>query len=105
MVASFYPLAFAAQQAGGPGVDVENLTPPGAEPHDIELTARDVDRVRSAAVVLYLGGGFQPALEDALQDASGRRVDVLQGVSLLRSDGEVDPHVWLDPVRFAAIVR
>ena len=105
VIAAFYPLAFAAERIGAQRFDVVNLTPPGAEPHDIELTARDVDRVRSAAVVLYLGGGFQPALEDALQDASGRRVDVLQGVSLLRSDGEVDPHVWLDPVRFAAIVR
>ncbi|HEX2192354.1 MAG TPA: zinc ABC transporter substrate-binding protein, partial [Acidimicrobiales bacterium] len=38
-VASFYPLAEAAQQVGGDRVRVENLTPPGAEPHDLELTA------------------------------------------------------------------
>ena len=47
------------------------MTPPGTEPHDVELTARDVERIRSADIVLYLGGGFQPAVEDAVDGASG----------------------------------
>src|SRR6266545_6865332 len=34
VVAAFYPLAFAAEQIGGKSVDVANLTPAGAEPHD-----------------------------------------------------------------------
>src|SRR5687767_12455806 len=70
VVAAFYPLAFAAEQIGGGEVDVTNLTPPGTEPHDVELSARDVERVRSADFVFYIGSGFQPALEEAL-DGSG----------------------------------
>ena len=35
VVASFYPLAFAAEQVGGSPAAVRNLTPPGAEPHDL----------------------------------------------------------------------
>lgn len=123
VVAAFYPLAWAAGQLAGEGTDVVNLTPPGVEPHDLELTARDVERVRGAELVLYLGGGFMPALEDAL-DGHPRTLDLLAGQQLLRvapgavdegdtaqedEDGAgeqtVDPHVWLDPGRFAAIVR
>ena len=99
VVAAFYPLAHAAELVGGEKVAVENLTPPGAEPHDVELSVRDVERVRSAELVLYLGGGFQPALEDAVAGARGRAVDLRLGES------RRDPHVWLDPVRYARIVE
>lgn len=123
VVAAFYPLAYAAERAGGDAVEVTDLTPPGAEPHDIELTARDVERVHSADVVLYLGGGFQPALERILEDAGVRRVDLLDELELRSGpggdehgeddgaahaeadEGGVDPHVWLDPLRYAALVR
>jgi zinc transport system substrate-binding protein len=105
VVAAFYPLAWAAQEVAGDGVDVVNLTPPGVEPHDLELTARDVERVRDAEIVLYLGSGFMPALEDAVAGHDGA-VDVLDGQDLLQGDeGETDPHVWLDPMRLAAIAR
>jgi zinc transport system substrate-binding protein len=105
VVAAFYPLAYAAEQIGGPKVDVTNLTPPGTEPHDVELSARDVERVRSADVVLYVGSGFQPALEDALQGSEAAAVDLLAGLLLREAAGdedlEFDPHVWLDPLRYA----
>ena len=106
VVASFYPLAYAAEEIGGQRVDVTNLTPPGAEPHDVELSARDVERVRSADVVLYLGSGFQPALEDALDGSESSAVDLLAGLRLREAteeeeDLDVDPHVWLDPLRYA----
>jgi zinc transport system substrate-binding protein len=109
VVTAFYPVEFAAEQIGGPAVEVENLTPPGAEPHDIELTPRDVGRLQSADVVLYLSHGFQPAVEQAVKGAHGKRVDVLAGLPLRKGVGDEagrsDPHVWLDPVLFAGIVR
>jgi zinc transport system substrate-binding protein len=101
VVAAFYPLAYAAESIGGADFSVENLTPPGAEPHDLELTPRDVGRIQEAQVVLYLGRGFQPAVSKAVEDARGERVDVLAGLRL----HDNDPHVWLDPVRFAQIAR
>lgn len=108
VVAAFYPLAYAAEQVGGRNVDVRNLTPPGAEPHDIELSPRDVGRVRSADVVLMLGDRFQPALERAAKDADGTVVDLLSDLPLLapsavEEGGSHDPHVWLDPVRYERI--
>jgi zinc transport system substrate-binding protein len=108
VIAAFYPLAFAAERLGGPRLHVENLTPPGAEPHDLELTPQAVGRVESANVVLYLGHGFQPAVSKAVAQANGERVDVLAGLPLRQSSEEglsADPHVWLDPVLFTHVVR
>jgi zinc transport system substrate-binding protein len=109
VVAAFYPLAFAAAAVGGAKVHVENLTPPGAEPHDVELTPRAVGRVQRADVVLYLSHDFQPAVQDAVDGASGMRVDALAGLDLRHGPGDdtgkTDPHVWLDPVLFSRIVQ
>jgi zinc transport system substrate-binding protein len=65
VVAAFYPLAYAAEQLGGARVVVTNLTPPGSEPHDLEVSPKDVAAIRAADLVLLLGRGFQPQLEDA----------------------------------------
>jgi zinc transport system substrate-binding protein len=100
VVASFYPLAFAAERTA-PDATVENVTPPGVEPHDLELAPRDVARIREADVVLYLGGGFQPAIEDAAGEADGKVVDLLAELGA----GQDDVHVWLDPVRYGDVVR
>jgi zinc transport system substrate-binding protein len=105
VVASFYPLAYAAEQVARDDVPVENLTPPGAEPHDLELSARDVGEVQKAALVVYVGHGFQPAVEDALEGRSGPSLDVLDAGRPLRVGGGPDPHVWLDPTRFADVAR
>jgi zinc transport system substrate-binding protein len=105
VVAAFYPLAFAAAAIGGTKVHVENLTPPGAEPHDVELSPRAVGRLQQADVVLYLSHGFQPAVEDAAREAQGTRLDALAGLHLREGSEGTDPHVWLDPVFFAQIAR
>lgn len=102
VVASFYPLAYAAEQIGGPRVDVENLTPPGAEPHDLEVSPQDVADLRSAGLVLLLGRGFQPQLEDAA--GNGDSVLRLLDTPGLEVRADDDPHVWLDPVRYAKVV-
>jgi zinc transport system substrate-binding protein len=103
VAAAFYPLAYAAELTGGESVEVTNLTPPGAEPHDLEVSPRDVQRLRSADLVLLLGHGFQPELEDAAGDS--RRVLKLLDTPGLDELANGDPHVWLDPLRYAQIAR
>ena len=110
VVAAFYPLAFAAEQIAGGTTDVKNLTPAGAEPHDLELSPGDVREVDDATLVLYLGDGFMPGLETAIAQRDGRSIDLLADQQLLPGkdeEGNVgrDPHVWLDPVRYAAMAR
>jgi zinc transport system substrate-binding protein len=110
VVAAFYPLAYAAGRIGGSAVHVTNLTPPGAEPHDLELTPREVARIEQADVVLYLSHGFQPAVSKAAEQGSGKKLDILAGLPLRPTDGSeagltADPHVWLDPSLFARIAK
>jgi zinc transport system substrate-binding protein len=99
VVAAFYPLAFAAEQIGGTEVSVTNLTPPGVEPHDLELSGSDIRTIADADLVLYLGHDFQPALDDAIGSTSAHAVDLLDPAETS------DPHVWLDPVRYAALAE
>ncbi|HXH89669.1 MAG TPA: metal ABC transporter substrate-binding protein [Gaiellaceae bacterium] len=112
VVAAFYPLAFAAERIGTARVDVRNLTPPGVEPHDIELSGRDVEAIGDADLVLYLGERFQPALEEAIETTSANGVDLLDGLPLRAAGGSgedepggLDPHVWLDPIRYSGIAE
>lgn len=105
VVVGLYPYAWVAQRVGGPAVQVTNLARPGTEPHDLELTARQVGQVAQADLVV-LTTGLQPAVDEAArQEARGRVLDVLQVVPVRRNpdDGLVDPHVWLDPVRLADV--
>jgi zinc transport system substrate-binding protein len=125
VVAAFYALQYAAQQVGGSHVEVAGLTRPGAEPHDLELTPRQVGRVATADLVVY-ERGFQPAVDAAVaQEARGRAFDVSPAARLdlaaptedgghehtndagaptdAHAPGTRDPHFWLDPLRFADV--
>lgn len=111
VVASFYPLAHAVERVGGDAVTVTNLTPPGIEPHDLELAPQALEQIATADVVVYLSGSFQPAVAEAVEDeATGLIVDAArepgqQGAALDASSPMSDPHVWLDPARYADLVE
>jgi zinc transport system substrate-binding protein len=114
--ASFYPLQWMAERVGGAQLDVGSLTPPGAEPHDLELTPSDVASVAGADVVVYLAD-FQPAVDDAVADVDAdKRFDaaefadlsltytpIEEGEKETEEAGAVDPHFWLDPTRLGAV--
>lgn len=120
VVAAFYPLQFVAERVGGDAVRVTNLAKPGAEPHDLELSPRQVGQVTEAELIVYLKG-FQPAVDEAIaQDDDAPVFDVASVQPLMDAsagghnhegdeEGEEghghakDPHVWLDPIRLATI--
>jgi zinc transport system substrate-binding protein len=112
VAASFYPVAFAAQKVGGTRVGVANLTPIGAEPHDLELNSAQLDRLLEAKVAFVLGNGFQPAVEKAADRRDGSTVELLpelvdakgKKVAEEGKEGGLDPHVWLDPVLMSQLV-
>jgi zinc transport system substrate-binding protein len=118
-MASFYPLQYVAERVGGDHVEVDSLTPPGAEPHDLELSPAAVAELGKAAAVVYLSG-FQPAVDDAVAQVSPKHaVDVSAEADLAAAHSEeehageaghaedghehgaTDPHFWLDPQRLA----
>lgn len=122
VLASFYPLQYVAEQVGGDLVSVSSLTPPGAEPHDLELSPRQVRDVGDADVVVVLGG-FQPSVDEAVSAREPEHlVDAAQttAVAAHMTEGEhadeeaaesedghdhsgQDPHFWLDPTLLAAV--
>ena len=112
IVASFYPLAEAAGRIAGEDGEVVNLTPAGTEPHDLELSPAQVDRLQAADLVVYMGQGFQPALEDVVERRRGPKLDVAGELPLDRASvpeggdgGDLDPHFWLDPTLMAKAVE
>jgi zinc transport system substrate-binding protein len=121
IVAAFYPLQFVAQRVAGEHATVANLTQPGAEPHDLELTARQVASLTTARLVIY-EKGFQPAVDEAVaQSENPEVIDTTTAVPLRppeatgddlgRQGGAggdhaaLDPHVWLDPTAVSRIAR
>ena len=82
VVAALFPLAEVVRAVGGTSVGVTDLTPPGVEPHDVELRPSDVERIQDADLVVVIGGGFQPAVERA---ANRRDGPTLRGAASRRS--------------------
>lgn len=127
VMAAFYPLEYVAEEVAGDRATVTSLTPAGADSHDLELSPNVVARMNAADVVVYLSG-FQPAVDDAVEQAAPRYVlDVAGAARLLATDehggsedeaadrtegadeppghdhGATDPHFWLDPLRLASV--
>jgi zinc transport system substrate-binding protein len=108
VVVAFYPLQYVVEQVGGDQVSVSNLTKPGVEPHDLELTAKQVASVATADLVFY-EKGFQAAVDSAVDTEKPKRVlDAATIVPLRTTPGftgegtspstsALDPHTWLDP--------
>lgn len=97
VVVSFFPLYDFARKVGGDRVDVRNLVPAGAEPHDWEPRAGDIKAIGEARVFIFNGAGFEDWVDSVLKAVDNKSlivVDASQGIQLL----EDDPHVWLDPV-------
>lgn len=96
---------------------VQVLMPPGTDPHDFEPSAAQAAALRSADLVVANGLGLEQGLASSLDAAKADGVDVLEVAPQLDPqpfpagvagehagdghDGELDPHVWLDPDRMA----
>lgn len=104
VLASFYPLQYVAERVGGTEVRVSSLTPPAAEPHDLELSPAAVRTVGEADLVVYLSG-LQAATDDAVAAQEPEHVvDSADAAGITDATGAVaDPHFWLDPLRLAAV--
>jgi zinc transport system substrate-binding protein len=125
IVAAAYPFQFVAERVAGTDGQVTSLTQPGSEPHDLELTPRQLASVIDADLVVY-EKTFQAAV-DAAMAQSGRDnaldtttvvplEDLGTGVGHDHVEDEqhageeghaeesgLDPHVWLDPANLATI--
>lgn len=123
ITAAFYPFAFIAERVGGDLVEVSNLTQPGAEPHDLELSAQQIATMADSDLVIYQAQ-FQTAVDKAIETATPKNVvNVADSITMMdatASDEDehsehsdeaaddhahaegLDPHTWLDPNNMAA---
>lgn len=104
VVTSFYPLFFLASEIAGDRANVSNITPAGAEPHDYEPTARDIQLIENSDVLVLNGvhleawgermtGNINPEQTIVVSAAEGLATqDVVED-----GEGILDPHVWLNP--------
>ncbi|SCE26704.1 zinc transport system substrate-binding protein [Streptomyces sp. SolWspMP-sol7th] len=122
ITSAFYPLTYLAEEIGGSHVDVDTLTKPGQEPHDLEISAKQTVAIEDSGVLLYLKG-LQPSVDDVVAQSSVKhKLDAASLTTLEKHGTEVgghaeehdhdhggeageDPHVWLDPVRYAQLAK
>lgn len=105
IAASFYPLYFFASRIGGSRAEVLNMTPSGVEPHDYELTPKDMANIGRSRLIIVNGGGLEPWSDriEGIVDASKTKViAAANGVLTRKEEGgdgaEIDPHAWLSPI-------
>ncbi|MFE9455906.1 metal ABC transporter substrate-binding protein [Streptomyces californicus] len=92
VTASFYPMQFLAERIGGEHVAVTSLTKPGVEPHDLELTPRQIGSISESDYILYLKG-IQPAVDDAIKQSGVKNtVDAATLTTLENHGSEVSGH-------------
>lgn len=92
VAAAFYPLQFVSERVAGDHADVVQLTQPGAEPHDLELSISETAEITEADLVVY-EEGFQPAVDDAVaQNAEGVALDAASVVDLIAVEESPEEH-------------
>ena len=104
VLASFYPLVFVAEEVGGPDVEVQSLTPPGSDPHSLELSPAQIMELDQADLVVY-SAGLQAAVDEAIAaQPPADEVDAMAAAGLeTDSTRGGDPHFWLDPTLLAPV--
>ena len=116
----FAPYDFARAVAGGLA-EVAMLLPPAGESHSFEPTPRDIIKIRTCDVFVYVGGESDAWVERILSamDTSGMRVVTLmgcvdtvdevivEGMQIDDDEEEPDPdeHVWTSPKNAALITQ
>ena len=114
IVTTVFPAYDFARQIAGERAAVTLLLPPGAEAHSFEPTAKDMARIRSAALFFCNGGESEAWAEELLDDGEQirclRMLDCVEALEEEVKEGmqetheeeeedgpEYDEHVWTSP--------
>lgn len=93
--ASFYAIYDFVSAIGGDKIEVHNMVPSGAEPHDWEPSAKDMMGLYEADILFYNGLGMEGWIDKVKASIgdSAECVMLSEGIT----DEAADPHIWLDP--------
>ena len=94
--ASIYPMYDFAKKICGDKADVYNMTSAGSEPHDFEITSKDMANLTKANLFIYNGGGMEHWV-DTVKD-SIKNLKYIETSSNIDNEG-LDPHFWLSPIK------
>ena len=120
IVVTIPPLAGLVRALAPAGSEVRVLLKPGRSEHGYELTSADLNALAKADLLVYVGLGLEPKVEDFIKRRpEERRVDLgfARAIGIDGGEdghdehhghehdehdhhdhGQVDPHLWLDPV-------
>lgn len=122
VMTTFLPITLFTRAVAGDCAEVTALIPPNTGPHDFQSKPGDLAALREARVLVKNGLGMEAFL-DKLVSSSGNSqlvvIDSSRGVTTIDSPeepghaepehgqeqghghahGEVNPHIWLDPLR------
>lgn len=124
-VASIEPLAMVARAVLGDDAEVSTLLLPNQTPHFAAFTPAQLQQVRGADVVIWLGAEAEPQLQSLLAKQRGTELSVLALPGVLRRAGGdddnahkygahdhdehahagLDPHLWLSVDNMATLAR
>ncbi|MEK4968811.1 zinc ABC transporter substrate-binding protein [Cytobacillus sp. FSL R7-0696] len=121
-----YPLQYFTERIGGDLVDVKTVYPPGSDEHTYEPSQKDMIKMADSDLFIYLGLGLEGFVDQAKDILSNEGVKMIAAGEHLAIEnteqhehddhdhehehdhdghnhdghdhGDVDPHVWIDPV-------
>lgn len=119
---SIYPIQYVVEQIAGKEAIVESVYPPGVDAHTYEPTSKEITTIATADAFIYLGAGMESFAEstaEALKSQEVHFVEIGAEKTLFNEDthehhhdeennhelhhGDLDPHIWLDPIRMIKI--
>ncbi len=121
IVVTYSILGSLVKELAGDGANVTVSIPNGLDPHEWEPSAKDIEAINKADLVVQNGLGLEAGMEKTLERArnSGVRfftasdyIDIRyvgEGEGIPSDDpdqvvGAPDPHLWLDPVAMKSVV-
>lgn len=121
IVVTYSVLGSLVSELVGDAAHVITVVPDGKDPHDFEPSAKDIEALNEADLIVSNGLDFEEGLVDALTSAEERGVAhfvVTDHVTLRTTDGHahgsddrhadsdetIDPHVWLSPFSMSEMI-
>lgn len=110
----------------GDSAEVVTIMPVGADPHDFQASAQEVDTMSNADALIVNGAGFEEGLLDVIENAEDDGVPTFEAIGAVETiefgeaahgdeehsdeddghgHGGGDPHFFTDPTRMAVAVE
>jgi len=115
IVVTYSVLGAVVKDVVGDAADVVVLMPNGANPHEWSASAKDIEKMLEADLVVDNGLGLEGNLQDPLREAKSKGVRIFTAADHItvrkvqagegtdpsdpdQAAGADDPHLWMDPL-------